>query len=437
MRVRGRGFIGSVTAALVAAGALAMAPTSSAALRPVAPPPASSDLVAATNAMLSFDLAGVLSAGAGDDASFRTGFMNPPGGQDPLPVCQYSSAGRGVPVPDTMAVGYTAMNGFVEQSVYQYLSAEAAGRAWTRLSTAIGAHCSGSWTNDDYAWRVSRKRLRAVGAAGAGWAVTTTSNVNVQHTAVIPVGDAIQVTSYVRQSPTLVSGVPAAINALSRRLADRWAQRATAPTTQGPLVTGAETSMLMTTDVPAQLPVTTSANGGWSTFTASAPGDSPWTCAARVNLPAGSWTFSSFLGGSGGVLAEPGQLGQTMNVFQTDDAASAVWNKLRRAVLTCNDSSWQPISSTKPISRNASGVSAFRFDGRAAVWSRNFATDPGAGFSMKSYTVHVISGNAIQSVTYSLTRDEIADLPLDQLAVNMLAEQLMLRWNDVQAALAT
>jgi hypothetical protein len=393
--------------------------------------------VAATNAMLSFDLAAALSAGAGNDATFQTGFTNPPGGQDPLPVCQYSSRGTGVMVPDAMAVGYSAMNGFVWQSLYQYPSAEAAARAWARLSTAVGARCSGSWTNDDYAWKVSRKRLPASGAAGAGWAVTTTSNVNVQHTAVVPVGDAIQVTSYVRQSPTLGARVPAAINTLSGRLADRWAQRASAPNSQGPLITGAETSMLMTTDVPAQLPVTTPEDGGWSSFTASAPGNGPWTCALRANLVAGSWTFSTSLGGTGDVTAEPGQLAQNVEVYQTDDAASAAWTKLRRAVLGCNDSSRRPISPTKPINRNASGVSAFEFDGVAAVWSREFSTDPGSGFSMKSYTIHVLSGNAIQSVTYYLTRDEIADFPLDQLAVNTLAEQLMIRWNDAQGAPAT
>ncbi len=248
----------------------------------------------------------------------------------------------------------------------------------------------------------------------------------------VPVGDAIQVTSYVRQSPTLGSRVPAAINALSGRLADRWAQRATAPNSQGPLVTGAETSMLMTSDVPAELPVTTPEEGGWSSFTADAPGNGPWTCALRANLPAGSWTFSSSLGGTGDVTAEPGALLQAVNVYQTDDAASAAWIKLRRAVLGCNDPSRPPISPTKPISRTASGVSAFQFDGVAAVWSRDFSTDPGSGFSMKSYTIHVLSGNAIQSVTYYLTRDEIADLPLDQLAVNTLAEQLMMRWNEVQ-----
>ncbi len=138
MGVRGRGLIGSIAAAVVAAGVLATAPMSSAAAPPIAAPPASSDLVAATNAMLSFDLSAALSAGTGNDASFQTGFTNPPGGQDPLSVCRYSNSDKGVDVPDTMAVGYMARNGFVWQSVYQYPSAEAASRAWARLSTAVG-----------------------------------------------------------------------------------------------------------------------------------------------------------------------------------------------------------------------------------------------------------------------------------------------------------
>jgi hypothetical protein len=37
-------------------------------------------------------------------------------------------------------------------------------------------------------------------------------------------------------------------------------------------------------------------------------------------------------------------------------------------------------------------------------------------------------GNAIQTVTYYKTVDGITDMPLDQAAVNAVAEQLAQRW---------
>jgi hypothetical protein len=411
--------------------ALTMTAPAQAAVDPIAPPPAAAELTTATNAMLGFDLPAALAPAANSDV--QTGYINPPGGQDPLPVCIYGPRYRTVAVPGTLAVGYMANNGYVGQSVYEYPSRAAAERAWKKLDAEIAARCSGTWTDDNGTWKVSRTRLAASGAAGRGWAATTTSPGSVIHVAVVPVGDAIQVVSYVRQDAELGARVPAAIATLSGRLADRWAARATLPNTQGPLLTGATQAMLSEADVPAALPVTAPADGGWSSFDGTTPGNGPWSCAANAKVPAGSWSFMTALGGTGDIVSEPGSLLQSVEVYQTDDAASAAWAKLRRAVLACADSSGGSLASGKSITRTTTGESALVVDGTAGVWSRQFSTEPSIPLSAKSYSIHLRSGNAIQTVSYYTTVMELEQIPLDQLAVNTLAEQLLQRWTATQA----
>ena len=424
----------AVLAASVAGVAMSLAAIgpAQAADDPVAPPPSPAQLTVATNAMLGFDLPAALAPAR--DADAQTGFTNPPGGQDPLPVCIYGPRYRTVSVPDTLAVGYSATNGYVGQSVYEYPSRAAAERAWKKLDAEIGAHCSGSWAVDDSTTTVSRTRLPASGAAGRGWAATTTMPGSVILVAVVPVGSAIQVVSYVRQGAPLGARVPAAIASLSTRLADRWAARASLPSTQGPLLTGATQSMLTPADVTAALPVTAPADGGWSTFNGTTPGNGPWSCADSAKVPTGSWSFIVSLGGTGDIVSEPGSLLQSVEVYQTDDAAAAAWAKLRRSVLACADSSGGSIASGKAISRTTTGESALVVDGTAGVWSRQFSTEPSIPLSAKSYSIHLLSGNAIQTVSYYVTVMELEQIPLDQLAVNTLAEQLLERWTTTQAA---
>ena len=50
------------------------------------------------------------------------------------------------------------------------------------------------------------------------------------------------------------------------------------------------------------------------------------------------------------------------------------------------------------------------------------------GFTAKDYMISLLVGNAIQTVTYYKTVDGIRDMPLDQAAVNAVAEQLAQRW---------
>jgi hypothetical protein len=385
--------------------------------------------------MLGFAVPAVLDDATGRDSGFSTGYMIPPGGQDPLPICVYGDRYRHVAVPDTLAVGFTATNGFVGQSVYEYPSQTAADRAWTRLDRDIVAHCQGSWTSDGSRVTITRSRLAATANAGAGWLVTTVGVGSAVAVAVTPVGDAIQVVSYVRQASSLSSRVPPAIASLSTVLADRWTRRDSLPTTQGALLTAAAMATLTPADAPATLPITAPADGGWATYMASSPGDSPYTCGPVLSLPRGSWTVMSILGGSGDVIASPGSLVQDVEVYQSNDAARAAWTALRRAVLACNDPSANPWAAGSSGSRVVSGVSELAFDGVQGVWSRDFTVYRGdLPVSGKNYSISLLSGNVIQTVSYYTTVDRIAQIPLDQVAVNALAETLLTRWNSTMAA---
>lgn len=422
-----------------------VAPMASARVEPVAPAPPADALVAATNAMLGGYVASTaLTAGSGNDSRFTTGFTNPPGGQDPLPVCVYAPGYTRVTIPDAGAVGFSASSGFVTQDVRQYPSEQAAERAWTRLSRGVSDHCTGTWWEDGSPTTLTRKRVPGITGGPGGWAVSSQSAGQVSYAALHRVGDAIQMVTYYRQAGALRTGVPTALNALARRLAERWANRATATNRQGPLLTGAETAMLQTADIPATLPVTSPTQGGWSSFSGNEPGSAFSTCASRADLPPGTWTMSSSRGGLGDVDSGPGEIDQAINTYQTDDAAAVAWRTLRRAVLSCNDPTPARISQTRSVRRIASGVSALTFGGVPGVWSRELDTYPGSegtcstssgkvvpcpDFSTKGYTIYLLLGSDIQSLTYYTTRDAVGEIPLDQLAVNVLAEQLAHRWN--------
>lgn len=415
--------------------ALALAAPASAAPDAYAPPPSSTDVVQATNAMMDVTYDRTLLTGPLAKADFRTGYYIPPGGQDPYPVCTTGPTYRTVDIPRDLAIGYQASNGTVTQVEYVYPSAAAGARAWAALDRQIAAKCRGSWSGvvDDSATTVTRKALAAKGAAGAGWAVTTVMDLSTTHVVVRPVDGGIQqLVFYTHRdttgSTTMKATVPAAMNALSVDLAERWAARATLPIDTDRMTSWMAPAMLQESDVPAALPVTQPENGGWADFSANAPGSTLTTCGK--DAPAGTWSFSTSLGGSGDIEANPGALWQNVSMYQTPDAAAAAWQKLRTAVLACNDPRMPAISTTKEIFRSVSGESALAYDGVPAVWSRQFMTDilGRDSFSTKNYTVHLLVDNTIQSLTYYTTRDGLRQIPLDQLAVNTLAEELADRY---------
>ncbi len=215
----------------------------------------------------------------------------------------------------------------------------------------------------------------------------------------------------------------------------RLAGAAALALTQDPLLTSAQRAMITPADVPASLPYTLPADGGWSTFQSYEPGNGPWVCGDST-LPKGTASFEAGFGGQGGVTAEPGAWDQRVEAYATADAARKAWRKLTAAVLDCTDGGSGPLSQKKQESRQASGTSALTFEGTPGVWSRELDTYPDTGspgFSSKNYMISLLVGNAIQTVTYYTTVDGITDMPLDQAAVNAVAEQLAQRWVDASA----
>ncbi|MBI1349991.1 MAG: hypothetical protein GC156_02605 [Actinomycetales bacterium] len=423
MGSRRRGMVRIGIAGVATAWAVCLPGTAYAAFPPLAPPPPTTDLVQATLAMSDMQDQPALLTGPSAKATFSTGFTNPPGGQDPWPVCIYGSTyPSSVAVPATLAVGYSSSNGYLTQTEYTYPTPAAGTNAWASLSASIAKHCDRTWTDEDGTSKVSRTRLPAQGAAGDGWAVATFTPSSVLYVTVAPVDGGIQQLVYYRQGRTLPAGVSAAVDALSYQLADTWAKRATLPMQQGWVTVDTAASMLRAADLPAELPVTSPAAGGWSSFSSTAPGSGPRTC--TDNAGAGTWTSISSLGGWGDVGAEPGELMQEVEAYQSDSEVAEVWRQLRRIVLACNDPAAPAISQSKQVTRISGGVSEFVYHGVPALWLRQLTSDPQSGFTTKSYTVYLMAENNIQSLTYYLSRDGLRQIPLDQLAVNELARTL-------------
>ena len=401
--VRQFSILTSLSAVLIAGslGSPAVAET-----KAVAAPPSSTALTAATNAMLApTDVVAPLRT----TREWSNGFINPPGGQDPLPVCVSGSGFREVSIPDTDAIGYSSSLRPLYQNVYQYPSQLAADRAWSTLNQQITQRCKGTYQINGGNARiaVTSTRIPAAGNIPQGWGVNTVGT-NGKYSTVHQVGDSIVMLSFLPERPSTVAQ-RSTLNRLAVTVAERWATRDSLSITQPAAMTHAQQVMLQPIDVPAALPVTTPTNGGWGNSGASMFPSEPSTCASRVNIPKASQLYSAGLGGQGDVLSIPGAISQLIYDYGTPDAAQAAWQRYARATNSC---------------KNA-GTSAFVFNGTPAVWQRSMDND---NFTNKTYTVSVLAGNAIQAVTYYASMETVGPLTIDQAAVNVLAEKLAQRY---------
>jgi len=410
--------------------ALTIAPGVQAAVTPVAPPPTSSALVSATNAMLrGSDVTGPLAKGSSGMSmadTLRTGYNAPPGGQDPMPVCAYGAQYTTVGIPLTLAVGFNAGFGAMSQDVYQYASDADAQRAWTTVTSQARSKCVGTFTRGSTTVTLSTTDVAGLPGGPAGLGVLTNGK-NAQYSVLHLVGDSIQMLTYAINDGPIAGDVAPAASTLAASLASRWLARATLPTTQDAALTKAESSMLSAADIPANLPVTTPAQGGWSGFTSYLPGTAPIICNARYDIPEAAAAFSVSFGGNGGPLSLPGSLYQQVYSYPTQAAAQQAWTSLRAGVRTCHQKNPAPLSATESVTRQQSGTSALTFGGVPGVWSRSLDSNP-PDWSMKSYTIHLLVGNTIQMLTYSTGNSRGGNVPLDQAAVNTLAENLASRW---------
>lgn len=431
--------VGSAVAALLLAAAIPAGAIDD----PVAQPPGPVAQVQATNVLLRpADLTGALAIG-GVTAPFETGFRIPPGGQDPLPVCVSGPQYTTVQVPAKDAIGYTASSGYVWQSAYQYASAAAAQRAWSQVSADISKSCRSAWHQGSQKVTNTSVRLPSAASSQQGWAVGSTGTQHL-YSALQLADDAIVMVSFVpdnammtspAKAPSITASVKSEINALAGVLSQRWLQRSSAPLTQDPAITRAQTALLRPADLPATLPVTTPQRGGWSDVTADLPGYSPMTCNYRASIPKGTATYTASYGGDGGaLLGEPGVAVQFVTTYASTALAQAAWARVRAAVLACNSPNPMTSASMQSANRDASGVSALTFGGVPGVWSRSLTIETDIRLVDKSYSIHLLVGSAIQTVTYVTGRRGGGSVRLDQVAVNGLAQSLATRWVSVHSA---
>jgi hypothetical protein len=405
---------------------------------PVQPPPSTQELVTTTNAMMQpSDVPAALQS----KEAWSVSYSIPPGGQDPTPVCIYGPVGS-VSLSQRGATGYHAGTFDLDQQVYRYSSAERARAAWSDVDAKTRARCRGSWTDEGRTTTLTTGRLDSPVGGPAGWWIRSdVSGGTGSYVTVMPVGDSIQTLRLLSATKAVPAPSRRAMNQLAVTLAARYAEASALPLTQDALLTTAERTMLTPADVPAELPYTLPANGGWSSFSSMTAGESPWVCSDDT-VPAGVSTFDVDLGGWGDVTAVPGSVSQQIQVYASPAAAQAAWQALRSAALACTGGSDRPLSQTKAQTRQEAGTSALSFDGTPGIWTREIDTYPDTGtcttssgrkvacdsFSTRSYVIHLLVGTAIQSVTYYLSVDGIRIPPLDQLPVNVLAESLAQRW---------
>ena len=421
-------------------------------------PPAPAAMVAMTNAMLrSADGPAALPSGPSEIAS-----MIPTGGQDPWPICL--AAGRYNPVTPvaTGAIGYQAMidattrsgrqGRTLTQVVYQYGSEAVARAYWDLTSSQVLTSCPGSrrtggltstvratrWTPDQVTSPISVSTVSRDSRGAIDRATFVTVSL---------VGDTIQMLVLSSAGSAVTGEERTAAEGLTVTLAGRLYQRSMLPITQDPLLTAAQSSMLTTADIPATLPVTTPADGGWYLFDAARSSAwAPGLCfGSEGALPTGMPSFTVSIGGEGDVFSIPGQLSQSSTVYASAARARAAWNAYTAAAAQCSQQLHRPFTSPKTLQRVSNGVSALAVDGVPGVWVRTLDTylssdgscDAASGgtggcdaFTQRTYSIALLVGRSIQVVDYVTATTGIRVVPLDQAAVNAVAETLAGRWMD-------
>ena len=404
-------------AAALLAGALLALPISSAHAQqpqPHAPAPSAQQLTVATNALMRpGDLPQALDFfGAG--SSFETGYTNPPGGQDPFPVCQVpGSRSEPLYVPADLAVGFSAriatenFSHQLVQDVYQYPDAQAAGSAWNTINTAIPTTCSGTFRSDGSEVTLTATRIPGLPDGQQGWGIAVEGAYST-YTTVHVLGDAIQLITYTRflrdsdppQGP-ISPAVHTAINGLAGALAGRWVARDTLPITQPAILTQAASSMLQPADVPSTLPIGSPAQGAWSNFTANTPANPLDACRITDDRRVGAVSFNVGLGSDGGPMATPGVVGQIVHHYPSPEQARAAWESYSRDVAAkCSENATGAVPWNTIFERVVSGVSPLTFNGTPGLWYRYLTTNGGRFASTtKSYTIVLLVGSSIQQVS--------------------------------------
>jgi hypothetical protein len=133
--------------------------------------------------------------------------------------------------------------------------------------------------------------------------------------------------------------------------------------------------------------------------------------------------------GFGPALSGGGALSQRVYVYASQDAARRAWEVLSSQAKRCSRGQDQPVAGNENLNRLTTDVSELTFGGVPGMWVRELSTSIGrVNYRTKDYTIHLLMGDAIQQVKYSAARTGLGQVPLDQLPVNQLAEELANRW---------
>lgn len=430
------------TTAIIGAILMVMPPAAAATV-PLPPPPPVAQQVQTTNAMLQpADLTGPL---ASTNPAFATGLTIPQANEDPRWLCRYGENDY-VFLPGERAVGYSSSTGRVTQNVFEYRT-EAQARAAVRTAKAgLSRHCSGTWRLASWRTRLIAGTIASPGGGADGlWVRSealagTKSGNGSSYVYLIPLGNRVSVTWLDIPGRRTTLTERDALEDLSLSLADRLVDQANLAVTQDANLTKGQTVMLQPADVPATLPYQRPAKGGWSGFSANSPGAGQ-IAGEGTELPGGVMDLQSSVGANEGAI--PGSLWQSVWMYADEETARRHWDKVRTEVPKGSVTPNAPLSRKADTYRLSSGVSAAAFDGNPGVWFRTFSATPGdvgtcfddngrevrcPSTSAKSYTLYLLVGSTIQSVTYVGTVNRLAEVPLDQAAVDELAVRLAQRW---------
>jgi len=395
-------------------------------------PPTASEQTTITNAMLRpEEVPAVLAVGGG----WSFDVMIPQGGQDPFPVC--IAGDSRILLSRDGATGYMSRDtnpkfDMITEEVYVYDSPGRAAAAWGSLTRKMQSRCQGTFRDEEYVSRVTSGRIASPVGGAAGWwsrkvAVSGRDNQGNYVTA-MPVGSMVSLVEVQnRPGRALTAAQRAAADELTATLAVRLAEAGTLPVTQEPGLTHAQRALLSPSDVPASMQYTTTSQGGWYFSSARTPGTGLLN--GRLDRTKGVATFFVDMG-------DPGVIGdvvlQEVEVYADAAAAQRAWKLLTREnQRAVSEFQRNPTGDTV---RMAAGTSALVVAGTPGLWWRSrevIRFGPGEPVAnSKEYRISLLLGNAIQSVLYAVaeTTPRASNLPLDQLPVNELAEQLALRW---------
>lgn len=397
-----------------------------------ADPPSPAVLTQTTNAMLQ---PGDVPAALGGGGALNSGYVIPPGGQDPTPLC-YGDWPRRVLPSLTNAIGYSNSSGQVTEEAYVYPSAEAAQAAWATLDAQIVAKCAFKESSDGTTITSTQGRWASGNQMGRWVNMNNTQKDNPSMYSVVgPVDNAIVITRFQGKKglKATTAAQRGAVSDLFGVLSARYADRDGLEQLQPELVSKAQQAMLMPSDVPASLPLLAPGDGGWSNVTAQVPSSKPFNfCNTdKPLLPNGTGAFEVNFGGGGDVFITTGMVYERAFTFDSAEQAQAAWDVLTKNVQGCNDS-FGKLYAKGGNRRTTNGTTSI--GDLPGLWVRNVDSESWSGnnFVSRTYQVYTMQGDVIVGVQYGVSKKGLKPVPLDEAAVEGLAATAIAKWNSAE-----